>query len=226
MGKEQQEREAFENWHDGIFDVSARTAIKNDYGYPQNGSIQARWQVWQARTPEIEALRAEVLALQERLEITHCHDGDGSRVEIPDSERKDFPDGIYCRDETIRLLEESNEALRAKLREYEGRPAVEGKPWEIQTRDELLNLVHQLTSEANAGRQAEREANEEMQEQCRIIGASGERELELIARIEQLEKALKRLACLGNGSEYGNSEGNLIAQQALAQADASKAEEV
>lgn len=155
MSKEQQEHAAFE----------ALCIESNVQRGIQHTTAKLFWQwgkEWQARTPEVEALRAEVLALQERLEITHCHDGDGSRVEIPDSERKDFPDGIYCRDETIRLLEESNEALRAKLREYEGSPAVEGKPWEIQTRDELLHYarellaeISRLTDEANAGRQAE-----------------------------------------------------------------------
>jgi hypothetical protein len=43
------EREAFEKWHDSLFDQSAGTAVKNDYGYPQDACIQSRWQVWQAR---------------------------------------------------------------------------------------------------------------------------------------------------------------------------------
>lgn len=33
--------------------------------------------------------------------------------------------------------------------------------------------------------------------------------------------ALKELACLGNGGKYGNSDGNIIAQQAIAKASAS-----
>lgn len=42
------ERDAFENWHDALFDVSARTAVKNRYGYPQNAHIQHSWRAWQA----------------------------------------------------------------------------------------------------------------------------------------------------------------------------------
>jgi len=35
-------------------------------------------------------------------------------------------------------------------------------------------------------------------------------------RIEELEAALETLARLGNGNKYGNSDGNIIAQKALA----------
>lgn len=41
-------REAFENWHDSLFDISARSSCKNEYGYPQDSAIQTRWQAWQA----------------------------------------------------------------------------------------------------------------------------------------------------------------------------------
>ena len=37
----------------------------------------------------------------------------------------------------------------------------------------------------------------------------------LQAEIERLRDALERLACLGNGDRPGNSDGNVIAQQAL-----------
>ena len=33
--------------------------------------------------------------------------------------------------------------------------------------------------------------------------------------LESLKQALKKLACLGNGNQYGNSDGNIIAQKAL-----------
>ena len=48
-------REAFERWHDGLFDISATTVVKNEYGYPQNAVIQMRWQTWQAATASTEA---------------------------------------------------------------------------------------------------------------------------------------------------------------------------
>ena len=61
--------------------------------------------------------------------------------------------------------------LRAELRHFKGRLAVDGKPLELQTRDELLTVVHGLQAEndrlgfeANAGRQAEAEADAEARE--------------------------------------------------------------
>lgn len=58
------EREGFEAWHDALFDISAATAVKNDYGYPQDGYVQMRWQAWQACAahyqPLLEAKDAEI----------------------------------------------------------------------------------------------------------------------------------------------------------------------
>ncbi len=48
-------REAFERWHDGLFDISAATIVKTEYGYPQNAVIQMRWQTWQAATAAADA---------------------------------------------------------------------------------------------------------------------------------------------------------------------------
>ena len=44
---------------------------------------------------------------------------------------------------------------------------------------------------------------------------------ELAAQVEKMRAALLRLACLGNGDIYGNSIGNVIAQEALALPDQS-----
>ena len=44
--------------------------------------------------------------------------------------------------------------------------------------------------------------------------------LKLQAHINELREALEKLAKLGNGEHYGNSEGNVIAQQALAKTPA------
>lgn len=64
---------------------------------------------FKAVVAERNALRARVAKLEERLEITHCwrHNPDGSvtKEEIPSDQRDSFPDGIYCRDETIKQLE-------------------------------------------------------------------------------------------------------------------------
>ena len=66
--------------------------------------------------------------------------------------------------------------LRAELRHFKGRPAVDGKPLELQTRDELLAVVHGLQAEndrlgfeANAGRQAEAEADDEAREMAEAL---------------------------------------------------------
>ncbi len=40
----------------------------------------------------------------------------------------------------------------------------------------------------------------------------------LIAAAPDLLEALEKLACLGNGDQYGNSEGNMIARAAIAKA--------
>lgn len=54
---------------------------------------------------EIERLRERVAKLEDRLEITHVWNGKGARVAVPPEKRDTIPDGIDCRDETIRLLE-------------------------------------------------------------------------------------------------------------------------
>ena len=63
------ERETFEKWHDNLFDKSAWTEARNEYGYPQNSAIQQRWQVWQACAthyqPLLEAKDTEIARLKE-----------------------------------------------------------------------------------------------------------------------------------------------------------------
>ena len=44
-------------------------------------------------------------------------------------------------------------------------------------------------------------------------------ELALAEQNEKMRKVLLRLACLGNGDQYGNSIGNCIAQEALSLPD-------
>ena len=52
-----------------------------------------------------EEAAAEIERLHARLEISSVMRGDGKRVFIPFSDRNSIPDGIACRDETIRMLE-------------------------------------------------------------------------------------------------------------------------
>lgn len=57
---------------------------------------------WKDRAEQAEA---RVKELEDRLEISHAYDADGNKVPFP----KGAPDGIACRDMTIRLLEERAE---------------------------------------------------------------------------------------------------------------------
>jgi len=99
---------------------------------------------------EINRLRSYVEKLESRLEIDcvwRCgSDGEMVRVEIPKDERPDEPhDGIFCRDETIKLQDEAIERLRSLLKE-----AGEALDWYgEQTR--LCRLIH---SGGDAGRNA------------------------------------------------------------------------
>ena len=51
-------REAFEDWHDNIFDVSARSAPKDCHGYTDHILINARWNGWKSCLAYIENTRA------------------------------------------------------------------------------------------------------------------------------------------------------------------------
>lgn len=77
-----------------------------------------------------EKAEAECERLRERLEITHATDGNGNRIPFPAG----APDGIACRDETIRLLEAKCERLREELRLI-----AQAKPdeWEPDMRDQF-----------------------------------------------------------------------------------------
>lgn len=50
---------------------------------------------------------------------------------------------------------------------------------------------------------------------CADVASAVDREMSLRAENERLREALERLARLGNGRLYGNSEGNMIARAAL-----------
>lgn len=65
---------------------------------------------------ELESLRERVWELEARLEIDHrfvLKRGKMVRETIPAAERDSFPDGITCRDETIKLQDEELARLRA-----------------------------------------------------------------------------------------------------------------
>lgn len=61
---------------------------------------------------KIERLRAYVARLERRLEIDRFHNENGNEFSVPPEERQTFPDGIECRDATIRLLKDEIKILR------------------------------------------------------------------------------------------------------------------
>lgn len=99
--------------------------------------------------------------------------------------------------------------------------------------EEVADMVDSLEQEVSTLR----EQVEKLTEECVVLRASSRSKLETIANLEwQVEKLTKqlaalaeqntkfrkvllRLACLGNGDQYGNSIGNCIAQEALSLPD-------
>jgi len=77
--------------------------------------------------------KAEVQRLRERLEMTHCYvfkNGKSVKRKVKPGEY--IPDGIECRDETIRLQDQYIKELQAKVRAGKTSPnearALAGKP--------------------------------------------------------------------------------------------------
>ncbi|WP_182421995.1 hypothetical protein [Aureimonas sp. ME7] len=74
----------------------------------------------EAKDAEIASLQAKLREREERLEITHHYvlSGNGEdlvRAEIPPEERDNEPDGIECRDATIKGLEATVASLQARI---------------------------------------------------------------------------------------------------------------
>ena len=94
------------------------------------------------------------------------------------------------REENCRLRDE-NEKLTKQVRSY----GALVKSME-ETKSILLRNIHNQ-AEATATLESEREANkqltEELNEQARLLGISAEKELALLAKVEQLEKERDRL---------------------------------
>lgn len=61
---------------------------------------------------DVDWLVKQIDRLHERLEDSHVFDKDGKRVEV---EPSSIPDGIDCRDETIKLLDDQIARLKAAL---------------------------------------------------------------------------------------------------------------
>ena len=64
---------------------------------------------------KLTACEARVRELEHRLEIDTAYGMDGKEIVIPTDKRDEMPDGIECRDETIKLQDEAIEKLKARL---------------------------------------------------------------------------------------------------------------
>lgn len=81
-------REEFENWHDCLFDVSASTCVKNEYGY-LGSTVQTRWQAWQAATVAQEARVREITESMQRW-IDHHN----ARADVAEAQNKVLRDAL------------------------------------------------------------------------------------------------------------------------------------
>ena len=65
------------------------------------------------RVCTIQQQAKRIAKLEHRLEIDTAYGTNGKEITIPPDKRDEMPDGIICRDETIKLLEERIAALEA-----------------------------------------------------------------------------------------------------------------
>ena len=95
---------------------------------------------------------------------------------------------------------------------------VEGNPAKAMrmAADEIVSLREQV-------KKLENRLNKDSQEFTILCAKETEKMQEQLAALaeqnEEMRKVLLRLACLGNGDQYGNSIGNCIAQEALSLPD-------
>jgi len=64
---------------------------------------------------QLAAVTQDNAMLRERLEIGFAYDRDGKRVSLPEEKAGQAFDGIFCRDETIRLQDEAVAQLKSRL---------------------------------------------------------------------------------------------------------------
>lgn len=88
--------------------------LKTELRWMAQGAVNPRAAA--AALERIEALEADVAELHERLEDNRVYDGEGNRIDV---EPGSIPDGIDCRNETIKLLDARIEALEARAERAE-----------------------------------------------------------------------------------------------------------
>lgn len=107
-------------------------AIKRLAEAPENGgrSIIVPGESILALIVMVEERDARIAKLEARLEIDHAfkadpQTGDLVRFEIRPEDRDKWPDGIECRDETIKLVEDRNSELRVEIASLKATSALE-----------------------------------------------------------------------------------------------------
>ena len=89
----------------------------------------------------------------------------------------------------------------------------------MQEIESLREQVEKLTKERDALRSRRCEVCGYLEHEREHTGCLREQLAALAEQNEKMRKVLLRLACLGNGDQYGNSIGNCIAQEALSLPD-------
>lgn len=86
---------------------------------------------------KLAKLTKRVAELEKRLEISTAHRGDGVSMIVPEDMRDAIPDGIECRDETIRLLEQKV----SRLQEENAQLKTENVQLKVQIRGTVKSLM-------------------------------------------------------------------------------------
>ena len=111
------------------------------------------------------------------------------------------------------LQEVTTELEQAEARIAELEAELEGrKTLMLALAGDKINLVSELAGVKDALQEAKEELQQAELDNTLLIVRIEELEVELEIALEALEK----LARLGNGDHYGNSEGNMIARNAIA----------
>ena len=122
----------------------------------------------------------------------------------------------------ITTLREQVKKLKAELKSIDGALDDPRANLTLTTSEiiwELKEQVEKLTKERDDLRSRRCEVCGYLEHEREHTGCLREQLAALAEQNEKMREALQKLACLGNGEQYGNSIGNCIAQEALSLPD-------
>ena len=125
---------------------------------------------------------------------------------------------LYGGCDEITTLREQVKKLKAELKSIDGALDDPRANLTLTTSEiiwELKEQVEKLTKERDDLRSRRCEVCGYLEHEREHTGCLREQLAALAEQNEKMRKVLLRLACLGNGDQYGNSIGNCIAQEAL-----------